>query len=234
MIGTTGDLLLAALAFVGSHFALSWPQIRAALVERLGERGFLSLYTAVALGGFVWMMFAFRAAPRALLWDLGPWSWYVPIAVMPVALVLLVCGYSTPNPTAVGGDRMIAREEAPPGIFRVTRHPVMSAIALWSASHLPPNGDSANVILFGALLVLAVGGMIAIDHKKSLAMGAAWARFARHTSAWPMLAIWEGRVAADWTGIGIGRVGIAVGLYVALLVGHSWIIGVPAIPLTPG
>ena len=57
------SLSAAALAFVGLHFAMSHP-LRSALVARLGENGFRGLYSLVALGTFIWMVLAFRAAAR--------------------------------------------------------------------------------------------------------------------------------------------------------------------------
>jgi uncharacterized membrane protein len=45
------QLALATLAFVGSHLLLSHP-LRPVLAARLGKRGFLGLYSLVALATF--------------------------------------------------------------------------------------------------------------------------------------------------------------------------------------
>ena len=72
------SLAAASIAFVGLHFALSHP-LRRPLVGTLGERGFMALYSVVALGTFIWMVRAFKAAPmnRACGMDLpiprGSW-----------------------------------------------------------------------------------------------------------------------------------------------------------------
>jgi uncharacterized membrane protein len=49
---------------------LSHP-FRARLVRVLGDKGFMGLYSAVALGAMVWMVMAFRAVGpgQAPLWD---------------------------------------------------------------------------------------------------------------------------------------------------------------------
>jgi uncharacterized membrane protein len=56
------QLVLAITAFVGTHFLLSHP-LRAALVARLGEKGFSGLYSVIALATFYWVYVAFSGAP---------------------------------------------------------------------------------------------------------------------------------------------------------------------------
>ena len=63
MDGDIITLIAANVAFVGTHFALSHP-LRAPLVARLGEKGFLPVYSLVAFATLGWMILAFRGAPR--------------------------------------------------------------------------------------------------------------------------------------------------------------------------
>jgi|TARA_B110001454_G_C12539075_1_gene358592 uncharacterized membrane protein len=49
---------------------------------------------------------------------------------MLIAIILAVFAFSTPNPTSVGGDRILAREQAARGIIKVTRHPFMVAVGI--------------------------------------------------------------------------------------------------------
>lgn len=68
-------LLIAATAFVGTHFLMSHP-LRAPLVSRLGEKGFLGLYSLVAAATMIWMILAYRAAPvTPMLWPVGDDLW---------------------------------------------------------------------------------------------------------------------------------------------------------------
>src|SRR5215831_3440964 len=96
------SLVIAGLAFCGSHVLLSSTGLRGSLRDQFGERGFLLVYSVTALVIFVWFVSAYAAAPTIELWPRQRWTALVPIAVMPLAAVLLVAGYSTPNPTAVG------------------------------------------------------------------------------------------------------------------------------------
>jgi uncharacterized membrane protein len=222
-------LALAASVFVVSHFLMSGPPLRAALVARLGERWFRALYSSLAAGLLIWTAIAFARAPHEPLFEPGPLRW-LPLVVMPVALLLLVCGLSQKNPTAVEPAAALDDGAAAPGILAVTRHPVMWAFGLWALSHLLANGDLAGMILFGAMAILALGGTLAIDAKKRRSWaGQRWTRFAAATSNLPMLAMIQGRARLRLGEIGWWRVGLALVLYALLLYGHGFVFGVPAI-----
>ena len=66
------SLVLASLAFVGTHFAMSHP-LRAGIVARFGAGGFMGVYVLVSFATLLWMVFAFRAAHAGapMLWDAG-------------------------------------------------------------------------------------------------------------------------------------------------------------------
>lgn len=235
MIGTLDWTIVAAFAFVGGHIALSSAALRPRLIEHLGENGFRIVYAAVALVTLVWLMRAAGAAPHIALWPEMAWARWVPILVMPFALVLLVAGLTTPSPTAMGGaargdDATGLAGAGLTGILAVTRHPVMWAIALWAIAHIPPNGDAARVVMFAAFAALALGGMAHIDHRRAAAMGAAWGPIALTTSVLPFAALASGRARFAWRALGAWRVLAGLALYVALFLGHSWIAGVPVLP----
>ncbi len=227
-----GALALAALFLLATHFGLSSTPLRAALVRTFGERGFLAAYSALAALALAWLVLAWRDAPFVPLWGWSAWQWFLPIAVMPLALVLVVCGLSQPNPSAVGQGGMVDRGEAPHGILRITRNPVMWGIGLWAASHMVPNGDLAGMLFFGTLAVLALLGAVLIDAKKARRHGASWLAFAAETSNLPFAAVASGRQSLQRAvrEIGWRRLGVAVLLYAVLLHGHGWLVGVPATP----
>jgi uncharacterized membrane protein len=223
--GTLSALFLAMLCFVGGHFVLSWPPARARLVTAMGEKPFQGVYSLVSLLFLGWVIMAYRHAPVVGLWDLGLLGRAIAVTLMPVALVLAVVGLTTPNPTAVGGERLGDANRAVRGIVTITRHPFLWGAALWALVHLAANGDAASTILFGGILVLALFGMAAIDHKRALRMGDAWRAIAAKTSAVPFAAAAAGRVKVDWKGIGWWRPAAGVALYVILLYTHGWLFG---------
>jgi uncharacterized membrane protein len=222
-------LLAATLLFVGGHFLLSGEPLRARLLGILGETLFRCFYSLVMLAAFVAMLAAYGAAPQAPVWSPPAAFTLVPLLAMPVATVLLVAAVTTPNPTMVGGEKLLdgRPESAAVGILTVTRHPFLWATTLWSASHLLVRGDAASIILFARILVLSLGGMVHIDKRREAALGGGWGPVALTTSRLPFQAILQGRCKLDLAGIGWARVLGGLALYALLLPTHGWILGVP-------
>lgn len=86
---------------------------------------------------------------------------------MPFAMILLAAAYLSRNPTAVLQERLLKSANPARGIIRVTRHPLMWAIALWAATHVLARGDVRSVIFFGGFLVLALLGTVLMDRRKA-------------------------------------------------------------------
>ena len=221
------SLVIAGIAFCGSHVLLSSTRLRGALRDQLGERGFIAVYSLTSLVVFAWFVAAYATAPTIGLWPRQRWTALVPVSVMPLAAILLVAGYSTRNPTAVGMERSARADDPAPGILSVTRHPVMWAIGLWALSHLIANGDLSSLLFFGALAALALGGTVLIDRKKQLALGSNWPRLAQVTSNLPFVALLAGRTKLRWREIGVLRVAAGLLLYAVLYLAHPIITGLP-------
>ena len=230
MTGTLGHLGLAAAVFVASHGGLSGGAVRGWLVARLGRPAFLTLYSVVALAALGWFIAAYAAAPYAELWPAAPWTRLVPLVVMPFSAILLVAGLSTANATVTADGKLPEGADPAPGILKVTRHPVMWAIALWAAAHVPPNGDVAALVLLGTFLALALTGMARLDAKRARGQQQAWRRFAAVTSALPFAATAQGRNRVSLADIGWGRIVGGLALYGVFLFGHEWVIGKSALP----
>ena len=222
-------LFAATLLFVGGHFLLSGEPLRARLLGILGDNLFRAFYSLVMLAAFIAMLAAYGAAPRTPVWSPPAAFDLVPFLVMPVAAVLLVAAVTTPNPTMVGGEKLLdgRPESAAVGILTVTRHPFLWATILWSACHLLVRGDAASIILFAGILVLSLGGMAHIDKRREAALGGDWGPVALTTSRLPFQAILQGRCKLDLAGIGWARVLGGLALYAVLLPAHGWILGVP-------
>lgn len=230
MSETLTNLTIATILFVGSHFLLSWSAVREALVRRLGENPFRGIYSVLAIVVFVWMCRAYVRAPVIDLWPQGAWSWILALVVMPFASIFLVCGFSD-NPTLVGGEGVMARDDPAPGILRVTRHPMLWAIALWALVHLAATGDAASLIFFGGLALLCFGGMAHIDARKHAQNPEQWQRITAVTSVIPFAAALAGRTSISLKAIGPMRIVIGLVLYALLLFGHEWAIGIVVAPI---
>ena len=232
MTGSLDALIAATAAFVLGHFLLSSQPLRAPLVRRLGQNGFLPLYSLVIAAAFLWMLAAYRAAPAVEIWVPLPALNWIPILVMPVAVFLVLAGITSTNPTMVGAEQRISSggpARRAPGIVSVTRHPFLWGTTLWAASHLAANGTAAEMIVMSGILVLSLGGMAHIDQRREAALGSAWGPIKMTTSVVPFGAILSGRCKLDWAGIGWWRPAGAIVLYAASLHAHAWIIGVPVV-----
>jgi len=227
------DLLAATLVFVAGHFLLSSQVLRQPLASRLGEPGFLGLYSLIAFAALLWMIFAYGAAPVVTLWEPPAALRWLPLILMPFALFLAIAGLTSPNPTMVGGERVVdgGPKDQTPGIVRITRHPFLWGVTLWAIGHLAVRGDAASLILFGGILVLALGGMRHIDQRREASLGANWGPVRLTTSVLPFAALASGRTQMDWRGIGWWRPLAALILYAALLHFHPQLFGVSALPI---
>src|SRR5262249_42176446 len=153
-----------------------------------------------------------------------------PLVVLPFALLLVVAGVSTPNPTAAGQEMVLDRADAARGILRVTRSPVLWGIGLWALAHLVPNGDLGSLMFFGSLAILALLGTLTIEARQATSGGEAWQRFCVAASNLPMAAIAAGRQRLAPGEIGWARLAVAAALYLALLALHPWLFGASALP----
>jgi len=225
-----GNLVGAATFFLAIHFGVSGTALRDRLVGAMGEKAYRGAFSLVSVAGLIWLIRAYSRAPHVKLW--GQLLALKPIAapLVLLAFLLVVVGLSTPSPTVVGGERHLTRDAPVRGIVRITRHPFLWGTALWAAVHLVINGDLASAILFGSLLVLAVGGTESIDRKRRHHFGEHWDRFASATSNVPFAAIVGGRnqLGPALREIGIVRPLIAVAIYAIAFIFHARVFGVPA------
>lgn len=210
------DLVAACAYFLLIHFAVSGTHLRDALTARLGEGPYRGLFALASLVGLAWMIYAYRHAPTVELWGLLLGFRPAAYVLVFIAFLFAVVGLLTPSPTRVGMESKVGQgTEAAKGMVRITRHPFLWGVALWAAVHLVVNGDLASLILFGTLLVLAIGGTAAIDAKRRRKFGERWTQFAQATSAVPFAAIAAGRnrFAPALAEIGAGRLILAAALY---------------------
>ncbi|MEL7738081.1 NnrU family protein [Citromicrobium bathyomarinum] len=187
MVDPLISLIAASIAFVGTHFAMSHP-LRASMVRLLGDGGFMIAYSLVSAATMAWMYFAFVATPAgAPLWGgYGDGVWIVASIITLLALVLFA-GSLIGNPALPAPGAEKAALQAPSGVFKVTRHPMMWGFGLWAFAHLIAAPTSRTVVVALAIGVLALVGARLQDRKKELLMGDAWRQWEANTSYWPRL-----------------------------------------------
>lgn len=226
-------LLAAAAFFVLLHLVVSGTPLRDALVARLGQNAYMGLFSLASIAGLVWLGLGFAQGRgevwNTTFWPITPATRHIQILVQLVAMLLIVPGLTTPNPTSVRQEGALDRPDVIRGMLRITRHPFLWGVALWAAGHLLVNGDRASLVLFGALLLLATFGTSSIDAKRRRALGATWDAFAAQTSNVPFAAILAGRQTLRLGEIGWWRIALAVAVWAGLALAHPYLFGVAAL-----
>jgi uncharacterized membrane protein len=221
-----GEYAAAWAAFLLSHMLPVRPRFRRGLVAMLGERGFVAAYSLVSLVMMAWLILAAGRAPHLPVWGWAAWQAWVPNLIMPLACVLLALGIGIPNPFSIGGAGPERFDPMRPGVLALTRHPVLLAIVLWAAAHIPPNGDLAMASLLGAFAAMGLFGMRALDARRRRAWGEdRWFAMSRRSGAWlgalPQLA----------ATISVRRVAMGLVGWLLLLSLHAAVLGVSPLPI---
>ena len=200
------------------------PANRIKLVAMIGQRGFSAAYSAMSLAALAWVIGAAGRAPYVPIWYWAPWQNAVTILVMFCVCILIALAIARPNPFSFGGARNSEFDPRNPGLIRLSRHPLLFALALWAFGHVVPNGDLAHVILFGVFGSFAVLGQTLIDRRKQRQMGRDWAILMTQTKAAPLRLNPQ-----NWPVLTVRTV-CGVLVFAALLWSHPTLIGVSPLP----
>ena len=228
------NLLAAAVFFVLLHLLVSGTTVRDTLTSKIGQGPYMGLFSLASVAGLTWLGMAYGGARHEAwnlaYWDITPVTRHIQLGLMVLAMLLIVPGLTTPNPTSVRQEGALERPDVVSGMLRITRHPFLWGVAIWAGGHLLVNGDRASIVLFGSMLALAIFGTLSIDAKRKRALGATWETFAAQTSNVPFGAILAGRQPLKIGEIGWWRIALAIVIYVGILMGHAAAFGVRALP----
>src|SRR2546425_6486002 len=125
------------LLFGGTHIGVATGPVRAALVERLDERGFTALFSAVAAASFTLLVayyagHRFAGAPGLALGTVPALRWMLmAVVVIGVALMAPALVMYPRTPMALFSQTV----QPPRGIERVTRHPFFVGLGLMALAH---------------------------------------------------------------------------------------------------
>jgi uncharacterized membrane protein len=215
------ELVMALTLFVGTHVLMSHP-LRAPMVNALGAKAFQGVYSLVSLATFVWVIFAFRAAPLSdPYWAVGDGVWAFATFLMLIGSILfagsIIGNPALPQPGAADLASAPAR-----GVFAITRHPMMWGFALWGIVHILVAPHLSGIMLCAAMFILALGGSWGQDRKKRLLMGDSWKDWESRTSFIPFGHQLSGRSGwgSAWPGSRIVLAGTLLWLLASY--GHAW------------
>lgn len=212
-------------AFVALHLLFANDPVRARLVAAMGENGFRAFYVIQSLVLLAGAILFYRQTQPEIVWVAPIGLWHLAAPVMLLAAILLV-GSLTPANKAMSPHPGKAPAS---GVMRITRHPMMWAIAIWAAVHATLSGSVPTITLCFSMGFLALVGSSLQDGKKARQLGAGWDAYARETSWWPLGAQISGR--QPWSSLWPGLWPVAGGVALWLLA--TWLhprLGGPLVP----
>jgi uncharacterized membrane protein len=224
ILGSVSPAALVALlwiAFAGTHLALASRRVEPALVARLGRNGYLGLYSLVAFACFVPLCQVYFSNRHA-----GAWLWAVPAsgplrapiyAGLLFAFVLIAASLLRPSPAGL----VPAGDARPGGVYLLTRHPMMTGLALIGLLHLPPNGAASDVAFFGGLALFPLIGAWHQDSRKLASGDPAFRAFHDGTPFFLFTGRETLRGLRELPPLAIGA-GLALGLGARWLHGSLW------------
>jgi len=225
-------LALACAFFILIHILVSGSDMRQQLISTIGQRSYFALFSLLSLVGFFWMLTAFYGA-RGDPANIHLWEAPFPVKILAfivnfVSIMLIVVGALSPSPTGLAAQRRMP-ERPVSGIIRVSRHPVLSGIALLSAMHLITADSLAAWVFFGSLLALSLLGASSIDRRREQQYGETYRAVMKATSILPFAAIIEKRTRFEAAELGIVRVMVATSCFTCLVVLHELLFLRPAL-----
>lgn len=217
-------LLIGCAGFLLVHLGISGTPLRAVLQGKLGEQGYLGVYSLLSAVTLGIMIYGYGKVPHTdFIWYPHPNAYLVTKVLLFVSLLTIVMGTLTKNPTAVMNEK--ALDEDISGLLKITRHPVQWGILMFAAGHMIANGDVASLIFFGTLVSLSFFGMLSMDQRRRAEADPRWATFMANTSMVPFAAMFAGRLRftladVNWVGLIAGT-----GLYLAVYWLHDMVSG---------
>ena len=143
-------MILGLVLFFGIHTLTTRRKLRADVIAATGEGGYkigYSLVSFAGLGLIIWGFAQYRATGWIDVWTPPVAFKHITVALMLPAVIMVVASY-------IRGR-----------IYTTLKHPMLTGIKLWAASHLLANGDLGSIILFGSFLAWAVFDRISLKSR---------------------------------------------------------------------
>ena len=184
-------LALGIALWSAVHFLPSVaPALREDLIDRVGPKAYRATFSidlAIALVLIVW---GYRSADWIHAYDPPAWGVHANNLLMLLAVYLF----------GVGGAK---------GWLAIKiRHPMLLGTCAWASAHLIANGDQASVLLFGGMLLWALGMIFMIN---------------RRLGAWAPPK-WAGAAAE------VRLVLVSLAVFAVITLAHGWLLGVSPFP----
>ncbi len=134
-------LLIGLTIFYTMHMVPWTPALREKMISGMGSWGYKILFSVVSAVGLGLAILGYAATDGPLMWSTPSFGPRIAFLLVPFAFILAVSAYLGSN------------------VKRITPHPMAWGLALWAFAHLMNNGEIESVILFGSLLIFALGSI---------------------------------------------------------------------------
>ena len=138
-------LILGIILFCGVHLFPSAVSARLTLISILGENGYKGIFSLIAIGGVILMVVGYSNIEYTQIYIPPAWGRLATLVLMFVSIWLFAAANMSTN------------------IKRLTRHPMLWGLVIWSFAHLLVNGDLASLILFAGLGCFGLLAMISAN-----------------------------------------------------------------------
>jgi uncharacterized membrane protein len=151
------SLLLAAIFFAGTHLGVAGTTIRDRAIAAFGQSGYRVAFSIASVVGLAWLLMAYNRTRYVVTWGIPDW-W------KPFAIILnnpdaprFSAGRHRPDDAKPDRSRpgKSPRATTPGHRARVTRHPFLTGVGLWTLVHLIGDGDVASLVFFAVWAVVA-------------------------------------------------------------------------------
>lgn len=223
------ELILAIAVFTAFHALPSTP-LRQRLIDLLGRQMFLWSFSTASVLLFAWVWIAYRSTvPDTVFWVSGPLLRWLSALLMLAAFVLAGLAIANQPRVLLTGEVALASADPVRGVLRISRHPLLWAIALWGIVHILNNADPPSWVFFGYVTALALAGTWLIDRRRSRLLGANWQAIRTQTSNVPFAAVLAGRNRMAWHELSPVAALAAAALWGLALFVHPLVFGMPAV-----
>jgi uncharacterized membrane protein len=138
---------LGLLLFLLTHGVRIYGEdLRSALIDRLGEKGWKGAYSLLSLASLALIIWGFgmaRATPVVV--------WLPPVWTRHLAALLVLLAFILVTASNLPGTRIKAR----------VGHPMVAGVKAWSLAHLLANGLLVDMVLFGTFFAWSIANFIA-------------------------------------------------------------------------
>ncbi len=142
-------MIVGLVLFLGTHLVPVSTRLRRTFAGRWGERRYKGIFSVVSGVGLLLIVAGYWTATR------GPQVFAPVLAARAAAPWIVTLAFI-----------LFAASHMRGHLRRLTRHPMVLGVILWSAVHLLANGDQRGTVLFGSFLAWAI-----IDFVDSLRRG---------------------------------------------------------------